>query len=238
MENILSLLAELDFKFNTHLKKHMEIIRTEQKKSFLSEIKALSFFDKHFALRDVIHDSDRKAHEKITSLNKTPDWFFNIHGQKVMIEVYNQNINEINLKRKEIAKIGEFVPLEIKDDRLRKGNLSKKYFKYNELVQELNIPYFLFIDVDFLGDIDSISLYQFLYGSTYEDITNIEFTSFYQEYMAGYYYDERFKENSKYINGFFLLKDGVVEYFHNYGAKIQLSDNLKNSLLKFQCKDE
>ena len=109
---------------------------------------------------------------------------------------------------------------------------SKKYTKYIPQIKKLNIPYFLFIDVDFLGDLDEISLRKFLYGPQIEDLSTSP-ASVYTIYHDGFYYANN-SNGSKFINGFFLLKDGKTSYFHNYNSKNSISETLKLKLMQLQ----
>lgn len=235
MDSLKSTINEIDNKFNLKLCDYFEGIKHKEglKKAFLSELRALNFFDTNFKIKNPLHDSNRKELSKLTSVELTPDWILEIDGQQIMIEVYNQNINEKNLEKRNNSTSGNLVILDIIEDRLRKGSLAAKYSKYSNLVKKLEIPYFIFLDVDFLADIDEISLNKFLYGSVYEDLTN-EFTSYYRDLSQGLFYNEKTVRFSNYINGFFLLKDGLEYYFHNYQALIPLSEKTKNNFLKFQ----
>src|SRR5690606_10498784 len=152
---------------------------------------------------NIIHDSDRTGNP-----SDTPDWMLDLDGNRVMIEVYNQNINEENLKNRSKAKLGQFTMLQIKEERIKKGAIALKYSKYIPLIKTLNIPYYIFIEVVLLGDLDEINLSKFLYGPQYDDITgNLPTT--YTCFKEWFYYSQHI---SNYINGFIMLKDQNITY--------------------------
>lgn len=217
----------LDDKYGTKiLTKYLSIQnRKNLIENFPSEIKCILFLEKLFSINNLLHDSGRYDNRL-----KTPDWILDLDGFRIMIEVYNQKINEANLKKRTKAKLGQFTVLEIKEDRINKGAIANKYSKYIPLIKELNIPYYIFIEVDFLGDLDEINLSKFLYGPQYDDITgNVPTT--YTDYTQGFYYSI---PKSKYINGFFILKDHKITYYHNYNSVIKPSNVITGKLLKFQ----
>lgn len=227
-KELLEKIQYIDNKYSTCIFEHYNNIskRKDLIKSLTSEIKCLLILEQFFDITNVTHDSDRE-----TKNDKTPDWTLSLDGVKIIIEVYNQNINEFTRRALAKSKLGEFKTLEIRDDRLSKGGVREKYSKYVQLIKESNIPYFIFIESDFLADTDKIDLSKFLYGPQVEDITGV-IPSFYTRFQEGFYYSNRYVR--KFINGFFLLKEGRTSYFHNYNSKNQLPDELKSVLLKLQ----
>jgi len=225
--DLLENIKYLDSKFGTKILNKYNSLQNKKNlmNNFPSEINCILFFDKLFTLSNLTHDSERSQ-----SSNSTPDWIMDLDGHKVMVEVYRQDINKTNFKNKSEAKLGQFITLEIKEDRINKGSVTKKYSKYIPLIKELDIPYYIFFEVDFLGDLDEIILRKFLYGPEHDDNTG-EFPTAYTCFSEGFYYSNN---KSKYINGFFILKDGKINYYHNYSSIIKPPKVITEKLLKFQ----
>ena len=152
MNNLKNLIKYLDDKYSIGLESTS--LKRDDILSFVSEVIALIFFDMHFELSDIQSEDSRKA-----NMVKTPDWIFKIDSQIVFVEVYRQNISGRNSITKVKSALNEFVALDINNTRMSNRNIAAKYDKYIPLIQEKNALYFIFLEIDLLGDDDKVSLF-------------------------------------------------------------------------------
>lgn len=197
---------------------------------FVAEVQALLFFDKQFKLTNLLSEQDMIKN----NYPKTPDWIFTIDKQKVIVEVYNQQINKNNFDQIKELKSKGYTTLFFNKKRLNSKTFKDKLTKYKDLVIENNALYFIFIKVDYLGDDDIISLKQFLYAKEYHDITNKSFESSYSNFSGLFYTSD----SSKNISGIILLKDDEISYFHNYQSALNMDSKIKDILMKYKFRDD
>ena len=188
------------------------------------------------------------------SSKRKPDWFININGQDIIVEVVLINPSEedkykIDMDRSAILNSQKDYPgipmkvnfhaTTIKPEKLygNNGSLQVKTKKYGELVESSNYAFIICISADVLSGLDAIHLFNSLYGYPVEIVGEHNF----DDYCIGvschdlsnalYYENEQIKKN---LSGVLLKAQDDYIYFHNFFCGNRLNEDNTEWLRQLQ----